>query len=276
MANIIRFSDLTPENLSDPWFAVYRLPGEVYALYEPHHFQDVISYLILGKERALLLDTGMGIGNIRAVAERLTKLPITVVNSHSHFDHVGDNWRFEEVRLLNCPEKTALLEKGFRLKPGDPNLRREAFRLPDPLWFEPKDLQVRACKVRPTMEGEIFELGGRRLRVVAAPGHSEDGLMLAEDEKGLLFTGDTVYPGPLYAHRTDSRPELYRDTIRRLAGEFSEYTLYCSHNAPVWEGKALREIEKAFERILEEKRKKSRGSSCGPIEYHFDGFSIIA
>ena len=89
MANIIRFSDLTPENLSDPWFAVYRLPGEVYALYEPHHFQDVISYLILGKERALLLDTGMGIGNIRAVAERLTKLPITVVNSHSHFDHVG-------------------------------------------------------------------------------------------------------------------------------------------------------------------------------------------
>ena len=64
--------------------------------------------------------------------------------------------------------------------------------------------------------------------MIASPGHSEDGLVLADEENRLLFTGDTVYPGPLYAHRADSGPDRYRDTILRLAAMFSDYTLCCS------------------------------------------------
>ena len=45
----------------------------------------------------MLFDTGMGIGNIQAVVAGLTKLPVSVVNSHTHNDHVGDNWRFSDV-----------------------------------------------------------------------------------------------------------------------------------------------------------------------------------
>ena len=66
------------------WFEVYRVREGVFAIYEPGQFEEVISFLIVGSERALLFDTGLGIADIRAVAESLTDLDIVVLNSHTH------------------------------------------------------------------------------------------------------------------------------------------------------------------------------------------------
>src|SRR6185437_13522105 len=79
------------------WFEVYRIRPGIFAIYEPHQQEEVISYLILGKKRALLFDTGMGISNIKKLVEGLTSLPVSVLNSHTHDDHVGDNWRFSDI-----------------------------------------------------------------------------------------------------------------------------------------------------------------------------------
>ena len=67
--------------VSDPWFEVYKVAPNTIAIYEPHQSEETISYLILGKDRALLLDTGMGISDLRKVVSELTPLPIIVVNS---------------------------------------------------------------------------------------------------------------------------------------------------------------------------------------------------
>ena len=84
--------------LSDePWFEIYRIRPGVFAIYEPKQFEEVISYLILGEKRALLFDTGLGVGKISAVVTRLTPLAVTVVNSHTHFDHVGGNAEFRNI-----------------------------------------------------------------------------------------------------------------------------------------------------------------------------------
>jgi len=84
--------------LSDePWFEIYRIRPGVFAIYEPRQFEEVISYLILGAKRALLFDTGLGVGRISAVVARLTPLPVTVINSHTHFDHVGGNAEFRDI-----------------------------------------------------------------------------------------------------------------------------------------------------------------------------------
>src|ERR1700674_2872144 len=76
----------------DSWFEVYKIRPGVFAIYEPHQLEEVISYLIVGGDRALLFDTGMGVSNIQAVVAGLTKLPVSVLNSHTHNDHVSDNW----------------------------------------------------------------------------------------------------------------------------------------------------------------------------------------
>jgi hypothetical protein len=75
--------------ISDPWFEVYKPASDVFAIYEPHQAEETIGYLIVGEKRALLFDTGMGISDIKKVSAELTKLPIIVLNSHTHDDHVA-------------------------------------------------------------------------------------------------------------------------------------------------------------------------------------------
>jgi glyoxylase-like metal-dependent hydrolase (beta-lactamase superfamily II) len=72
------------------WFHVYALDDDTYALSEPKYWQQNVSYLLVGKRRALLFDTGPGIYSIRAEVERLTSLPVIAIPTHLHFDHVGD------------------------------------------------------------------------------------------------------------------------------------------------------------------------------------------
>src|ERR1700690_4301482 len=79
------------------WFEVYEVAPSVFAIYEPHQSEETIGYLIVGQQRALLFDTGMGIGDIKSVTAHLTQLPIVVLNSHTHDDHVGGNWQFDTV-----------------------------------------------------------------------------------------------------------------------------------------------------------------------------------
>ena len=81
----------------DPWFEVYKAAPSVFAIYEPHQAEEVISYLIVGHKQALLFDTGMGISDIRKVTSKLTSRPVVVLNSHTHNDHVGGNWQFAFV-----------------------------------------------------------------------------------------------------------------------------------------------------------------------------------
>ena len=83
--------------VTDSWFEVYKPAPGVFAIYEPHQAEEVISYLIVGEKRALLFDTGMGISDIKKVTAELTKLPIIVLNSHTHDDHVGGNWEFATI-----------------------------------------------------------------------------------------------------------------------------------------------------------------------------------
>src|SRR5512136_2659357 len=95
------------------WFEIFRVSPGTFALLESRHYEEVISYLIVGETRAVLLDTGMGIGNIRAEVERLTALPVVVVNSHSHYDHIGDNHRFAEVWAFDDDAEVAYTERGL-------------------------------------------------------------------------------------------------------------------------------------------------------------------
>src|ERR1700745_1558553 len=81
----------------EPWFEVYKVAPGVFAIYEPHQSEETICYLITGNKSALLFDTGMGISDLKEVVGQLTQLPIIVLNSHTHDDHVGDNWQFATV-----------------------------------------------------------------------------------------------------------------------------------------------------------------------------------
>ena len=79
------------------WYEVYHLPGNVYAIAEPQHFQEVNFFLIPGKEKAMLLDTGMGFFSPQPLLRELYDGEILAINSHFHFDHIGSNYLFQPV-----------------------------------------------------------------------------------------------------------------------------------------------------------------------------------
>ncbi|MFZ3263547.1 MAG: MBL fold metallo-hydrolase, partial [Terriglobales bacterium] len=91
------YKTLQPVPTTDQWYEVYKVAPAVFAIYEPHQSEETISYLIVGKNRAALFDTGMGISDLKKVVSELTPLPIVVLNSHTHNDHVGDNWQFDTI-----------------------------------------------------------------------------------------------------------------------------------------------------------------------------------
>jgi glyoxylase-like metal-dependent hydrolase (beta-lactamase superfamily II) len=211
------YAKLERVNLNDDWFEVYRIRPGVFAIYEPHQFEEVISYLVLGSRRALLFDTGMGIAKISDIAARLTKLPVTVLNSHTHFDHVGGNAEFSDIFEEDTPF-TRDNEK------GQSNIYSRDALAPDRVCGHlPAGIQAGSYSIRPfhvshrVKDGERIQLGNRELEVIFPPGHTPDSLCLLDRKNKLLFTGDTFYPGPIYLFTPETDFAAYARSVARLA-----------------------------------------------------------
>ncbi len=108
-----QFSSLKEIRTSSDWFKVYQVDQDVFAIAEPYNFQEVISYLILGDEKALLFDTGMGMQSIKSVVRELTSLPVIVMNSHTHYDHIGGNYEFDTILAMNTQYTIGRSEHGM-------------------------------------------------------------------------------------------------------------------------------------------------------------------
>lgn len=81
------------------WFTVEAIDVETYAISEYGHWEETHCYLLLGREKALLIDTGLGVANIKAVVDRLTALPVSVATTHAHWDHIGGHRYFQDIAV---------------------------------------------------------------------------------------------------------------------------------------------------------------------------------
>lgn len=259
--------------LRQAWFEIEELAPGVHAITEPFHAEHVRSHLVLGEKRALLVDTGMGVGDLRAVIDELTSLPVTVVNSHTHWDHIGSNWQFDEIAVHEA--------EADRLPLGVPNerVRRafapEALVAPLPPGFDPQTAVIRPSMAATLLSGgESFDLGGRTLDVIHAPGHSPGGIVLLDRANGLLFSTDVAYAGPLYAFGEDADFTVYRQTLSLLADLTPLLTaVFPSHNAARIEPAMLMAMRDAVESISAGQTPEAIRD--GVDRHRFDGFSVL-
>jgi glyoxylase-like metal-dependent hydrolase (beta-lactamase superfamily II) len=159
------------------YFHVYTLDAQTYVISEPKYWQENVSYLLLGTREALLFDTGPGIYSIRSVVRSLTTLPVMVIPSHLHFDHVGDLQEFDNVRLLDTPALRAQVHAGYFTEPPSQYLLRGPKRFRVSGWIR---------------DGQIIDLGGRFIQLLSTPGHTPDSVSLIDASHRQLFTGDIV------------------------------------------------------------------------------------
>jgi enterochelin esterase-like enzyme/glyoxylase-like metal-dependent hydrolase (beta-lactamase superfamily II) len=178
-----------------------------------------VMYLVAGQERALLIDTGWGEGDLPMHIKTLTPLPVLVVNTHGHRDHTSANGRFAEVHI-----HTADL----------------------PL------VQESEARLIPIYDGYVFDLGDRDVRVIRAPGHSPGSICLLDKEARILFSGDSPRPGAVWLHlETSLTVQEFARGLSRL-GTFSGDidTIAPSHGEPVPAGTLLDDLLSCAARIV--------------------------
>lgn len=268
------YKQLRRVDSADPWFEVYAIRDGVFAIDEPHQFEEVISYLILGSKRALLFDTGMGIGNISNVVRKLTRLPVTVLNSHTHFDHTGGNAEFSSILDPDTPFTRKNAE-------GQSNIYSRDALAPERICGQlPPGVRADAYSIRPfhisnwVRDGQHLDLGGRDLEIIFTPGHTPDSLSLFDRANGLLFTGDTFYRGPIYLFVAETNLGTYARSVARLNALSAEVKLLLpSHNLPVADPVYLEKLARAVRDVQAGNLKPSLTE--GRREYSFQGFSLL-
>src|SRR5216683_2791000 len=258
----------------DPWFEVYKVAPGVFAIYEPHQFEETISYLIVGNKQAVLFDTGMGISDIRKLTAKLTSRPVVVLNSHTHDDHVGDNWQFAFVYGMD----TEFTRKNAQGSRDD----AQAEIAPDqlcgdlPKGFNPKTYATKPWKIsRFIHDGFKINLGGRTLEVLSTPGHTPDSIALLDRANGLLFSGDTYYPAPIWLFRPETDLDAYVASVKRMASLAPELKLVLgAHNIPVASPSVLPRLVAAIEAVRAGKVQPQK-SEGGKTLYSADGITFL-
>jgi glyoxylase-like metal-dependent hydrolase (beta-lactamase superfamily II) len=254
------------------WFEIREFDHEIVGIGEPGHFEDVKSYLVLGRDWSLLIDTGMGFANIREVVERFTSGPVILINSHGHLDHIGDNWRFER-RWIHELEVD-------RVRAGVPHERfgnfldEDSFSLPIPEGLDLETFAIPGCDVERTIRGgETLDLGNRTMRVLHTPGHSPGSVSFHEERTGVLFPGDAIYEGPLFTHHMGGSAVDYRSTLSTLNDLVPELeTVYPSHNRYPLEPEFISRVHEGIEEIWDGRDVDETEEDL--VYYQFDGYSF--
>jgi glyoxylase-like metal-dependent hydrolase (beta-lactamase superfamily II) len=254
------------------WFHVAELEPGVHLVAEPGH---VCCWLVHGRERSALIDTGLGLVSIREAVEPVARTPVVCVTSHAHFDHVGGNAEFEDrvAHALALPilaagvpgslladyvrafsgireawESLRAADDGFHLLGPDEEVRP---------WPPPgADLEAwRIAAPPPTAllaDGDVLDLGGRELRVLHTPGHAPDHICLLDERAGILFVQDQAYYGPHLLHFPTCDRQDFARSARRLADEVAPAirVIYCAHCLrPSIPPRFLRELADAAEEV---------------------------
>ena len=248
------YKSLEQVPLDDPWFEIYKVAPATFAIYEPHQAEEVISYLIVGTKQALLFDTGMGIGNLKGIVARLTTRPIVVLNSHTHNDHVGGNWQFPFIYGMDTAF-TRANARGSR-EDAQSEIGKDMLCVSSantvPKNFDPAKYATRPWHISLFVHDHFkINLGGRTVEIIATPGHTPDSISLIDRANGLLFTGDTFYPGEIWLYRAETDFPAYLASIKKLAALAPEVKLVLgAHNVPVAQPSVLTQLDTAVHSVL--------------------------
>jgi glyoxylase-like metal-dependent hydrolase (beta-lactamase superfamily II) len=221
--------------VASPWFEVRPEVGGVTRIGEPHVdlWLGANLWLVRGRDRDLVVDSGLGVASLRAELPRLFERDPVLVLTHTHPDHLGGAHEFDQVlvhpaeeALARSPEPGTLLGGRLLASLGiDPaDVPPDEDPIPELLLdaaphqgFDPVGFMVRPARPTGTVQdGDRIDLGDRVLTVLHLPGHSPGSVNLYDERSGELFSGDVVYEGGLVDYCARSDRVAYRATMQRL------------------------------------------------------------
>lgn len=196
----------------------------------------VNAFLVEGEQKAALIDTGCGIGNLAETVRELTDKPLIILLTHNHFDHAGGVEQFPGVKVYLHPEDGKMLAQMDEmvkemLGASDQNELRRFYietripiRYPDAdinemMKLIPKECGKMEFDWEPMTDGMEFDLGGRTLTAIHTPGHTEGEMCILDSTSRILFSGDTANVGIILMRQPNNDPcliEICRQTMKKL------------------------------------------------------------
>lgn len=277
-------------NDTDDWFDVTRIDDGSYQIAEGRGVLQCNSFVLTAAEETLLIDTGLGIGDLPAVVDDLASGEVSVLLSHSHWDHIGGVHAFYDVRIheAECPADGVLaidsMTDQFDDRPAQfvDNWIATGRALPDS--FDPDEYRIEPTDdVRPIAESERLSLGDAALELLAIPGHSPGQLAVLDHRTRICYAADVLEPEwELFAHLDHADVEVYRESVAQLydywqADAFD--TLALTHGDPLVgdDLELLAEALDALEAVLDGDLQSDRiTTKWGPAEeYETDRLRIL-
>lgn len=233
-------------------------------------------YLVEGRSHAMLIDTGMGIGDLKAVVESITNLPVIVVNTHGHPDHAGGNSWFKEAWIHPDDKKVyeEMCSNEYRrsdvIKICGPKDAPEYIEHMNPFGI---------CLMKPLYDHQIFDLGGRKLQVLFIPGHTKGSIALLDTENKIVFSGDSISNSDIWLYLEHSESlQTYYNSMKMLKQFCTPDMIFCPGHLPVPVGiEAINSLILCAERIL---MRDSKGIEFitfagSGLRYETNNYSII-
>ena len=197
------------------WFTVEKIDAQTFAISEYKHWEETHCYLLCGQERAILIDTGLGVSNIKKVVDTLTELPVMAVTTHVHWDHIGGHLCFDNIAVHESEKDWISVKFPIPLQVVKNNLTK--FPCEFPTEFDIDNYKIFKGKPqRVFSDGDLLDLGNRKIQVVHTPGHSPGHCCFYEADREYLFSGDLIYKGCLYAFYPTTDPQLFYNSIKRV------------------------------------------------------------
>jgi glyoxylase-like metal-dependent hydrolase (beta-lactamase superfamily II) len=245
------YQTLTRITTDHPWFQVYRIHDWLYVIYEDGIFDEPVMYLLIGDDKAALIDSGSGIGRIDRVVRELTGKRCLLILTHTHNDHIGGCRYFDEIAVYDDVMSRERSAKGYdKAKMGE-IIEGENVIKKFPAEFDPGAYYAPPFRVtRWLHDGDVVDLGGHRLEVIHTPGHSSNHICLLDRGTRYLWTGDHFYLGGISTYLPGGDHNDFIESCRRLVGLMSDYDkLLPAHNQPLVDKAAMMELLYASEEI---------------------------
>lgn len=258
------------------WYDVLQFAPGTYQFTEAGRWK---MFLLIGEEKALSVDGGLGVGSVRRLCESLTDRPVEHILTHTHWDHVGAAHEWDAVGVH--PKGRDKLANDYT--EGCRDFVESWKGRPFPEGFVPEKFTIPPAHFGwPLKEGDVIDLGGRRIHVYETPGHSPDSVSLFDEREKVLISGDLVKPGQALfiqvptAVLSDYAPSLRK--LEKVAKEKGAKYVCSGHTDPSEDIPIIGRMARFVEEVEAGKHdppEKVHGGKWGEVdEYVAEGFKV--
>jgi len=231
-------------------YSIFQIDKNTYCLKE---YAKTYSYLLLGNQKAMLIDTGCGCGNLLETIRSITDLELIVINSHGHMDHIGANYQFDRVWIAK--EDEALMRKSSNPQQKNIDLRR--YLLKFDADFDKEELE-RIIAYPPAVELSYlydkmhFDLGNRIVEAISTPGHTRGSFCFLDKNNKQLYTGDTICDISVLLFFNESESvEVFYNSVNKLYKLKNDYdVIYPGHHTIPLSVKTIHDYRFCAKKIL--------------------------